>query len=415
LSYSSDNGVTWTSWGSDAIGYTTIDFADANSGWASTFQSSPTPTTGGIYKYTGVGLTGTVAPTAAFFAPPTACTTTTLVLTNVSTGSATPNYTWTSAPAGVVFSSSTAVSPTISFAGVNSYTITLLASNLSGTNSTSQVVNVVNCVSPTASFTSPTGTLCNKAAINFTNTSTGNPTPVYSWSVSPAANVTIAPTSFVTSPAISFSTPGIYSVTLLATNINGTSSITQTVNITSCIPNVGFTIPSTANTCTDTPFTATNTTTGNNGGINYLWTLAPTGTGATFNPGATTSFTLAISFSVAGTYTLSLNATNASGSAITSKTISVSACTGINETNILANNVKLFPNPTKDVITLSLPNQGIDYNVTITDILGSAIYSQKIAKNNSDVQINLANKAKGVYFITIEGNKQKATKKIIID
>ena len=48
LAYSTDDGATWTDWGSVGIQYLDIDFVDANTGWAGTFQSSGT---GGMYKY----------------------------------------------------------------------------------------------------------------------------------------------------------------------------------------------------------------------------------------------------------------------------------------------------------------------------------------------------------------------------
>ncbi len=415
LSYSTDGGVTWTLWGSNAIGYLTIDFADPTSGWVSTFQTATVGLTGGIYKYTGPSLAGSVAPTAAFFAPPTLCLSgpsATAALTNVSTGSATPNYTWTCSPAAV-FSSSTATSPTITFNGANTYTVTLLAANITGTNSTTQVVNVINCSSPSAAFSIPTTTLCNKVAVSFTNTTTGNPTPTYSWSTSPATNVTISPNSTATSPSITFSTAGVYSVTLLASNLGGTNQVTQVVTIANCAAISNFNIPALGQACgTLTPLTPTNTSTGN-GTLTYTWSVVPN-TGITFSPNSAAA-NPNINFTTAGIYTVNLIANNISGNTVSSQTVNIGICSGIANNSLLANNVSLYPNPTKDVVTLILPNNGVAYNVSITDILGSVIYTEKFEKNSNALQINLANKAKGVYFITIEGNKEKTTKKIIVE
>ena len=54
LSYSSDDGVTWTDWGSTGIQYLQIDFVDNATGWAGTFSAGNDNNVGGIYKYSGV-------------------------------------------------------------------------------------------------------------------------------------------------------------------------------------------------------------------------------------------------------------------------------------------------------------------------------------------------------------------------
>lgn len=56
LSYSMDNGVTWTDWGSMNIGYLTIDFVDNITAWAGSFSSQVVVGTEGIFKYNGLPL-----------------------------------------------------------------------------------------------------------------------------------------------------------------------------------------------------------------------------------------------------------------------------------------------------------------------------------------------------------------------
>lgn len=404
LSYSKDGGLTWVDFGSSNIAYLSVDFADAFSGWAATFQSAPA--TGGIYKYNGPTSIFTVAPTVCLSGPSA-----TVVPANWSLGNPTGSYTWSASSPNVAFSSPTATNPVITFTTNGTYTISLLSSNAFTTNSVSQVVNVIGCVSPAAVFSVPSGTLCNKAVVNFTNSSTGNPTPTYSWSTSPATNVTISPSSTATNAAITFSNPGTYSVTLIATNINGSVATTQTVNISNCAPNASFLLP--ANNCTFAAMTVTNSSSTSGGAMSYTWSVNAS-SGVTVSPNSVAA-SPTISFSNAGTYTITLLASNSSGNATSSQTVAVAAsCVGIHENSLLSENVKLYPNPTKDMVNVSLPHNGSEFSITVTDILGSVIYSQKNSKN-SDVQINLANKSKGVYFITIEGNKEKATKKIIVE
>ncbi len=56
LSYSGDQGLTWTDWGSFGIQYLKVDFANSTSGWAGTFSDPTTASIGGIYKYNGTLL-----------------------------------------------------------------------------------------------------------------------------------------------------------------------------------------------------------------------------------------------------------------------------------------------------------------------------------------------------------------------
>lgn len=54
ISYSSDQGTTWNTWGGSGIGYLTIGFANSSTGWAGTFSDASL--LGGVYKYSGSPL-----------------------------------------------------------------------------------------------------------------------------------------------------------------------------------------------------------------------------------------------------------------------------------------------------------------------------------------------------------------------
>lgn len=56
LSYSTDNGVTWTDWGSMNIGYLAIDFVNNTDAWVGTFSSQVVIGTEGLYKFSGMPL-----------------------------------------------------------------------------------------------------------------------------------------------------------------------------------------------------------------------------------------------------------------------------------------------------------------------------------------------------------------------
>jgi len=410
ISYSTDGGTTWIDWGSTGIQYLTVDFVDGSNGWSGSFSDQTNASLGGVWKYNGAALTSTVPPTSNFSIPSNLCLSgvdATVVPVNTSTGTGPLTYSWSSA-ANVAFATSTSSAPVITFTANGTYTITLAVTNSISTNVSSQVINVLTCASPSVSFSVPTGTLCNKVALNFTNTSTGSPAPTFSWSTSPAVSVTISPSSTASNAAISFSTPGIYSVTLWASNASGTAQVTQTVSIANCAPNVGFNMPS--QTCTNTAVTMTNTTTGT-GPITYSWSCVP-------SPGSISNVSAispTITFVNANTYTVTLKATNNSGSSTISQTISVTTCAGVSENSAFASNVQVYPNPANDQINVELPAGFSDnYTLTLTNILGKVILTEKVSHKDK-INIRLANVAQGVYFLTIDAKGQKATKKIVIE
>ncbi|MCX7729091.1 MAG: T9SS type A sorting domain-containing protein [Bacteroidia bacterium] len=55
ISYSTNHGTTWNSWGGSNVQYLAIDFVDNQNGWAGGFEDQ-VMTNGGIYKYSGSPL-----------------------------------------------------------------------------------------------------------------------------------------------------------------------------------------------------------------------------------------------------------------------------------------------------------------------------------------------------------------------
>lgn len=423
ISYSSDNGVTWNDWGGSGIQYLTLDFVNSTTGWAGSFSNNTDPTLEGIFKYTGSPISGTVTPTSVFTLPSYICGPNgTVTAANASTGSGVLSYSWTVSPSAV-FSSPTASAPSISFAGNGSYTITLTVTSNLGSNASSQIIDVLACTPPVPTFTM-VSSVCNNVPVIAANTSNIFPAASYSWSSSPSAGVTYpsSPTAF--NPTIKFATPGTYTVTVLASNISGTATATQTITVNDCTPVANFTLAEVAEGCAGSYTTETGTMMGvatatpswinPSSGHTLSWSIVPTTSVQSLNFG---QFARLLNFSIPNTYTVTLIVSNVSGTSTpVSKVITVNNCAavGISENNNNLIDLNIYPNPAHDLLNVTLPASSNEvYKIKLINVIGAVVYEEKTTKEN--VTISLVGKAKGVYFLTVEGNHQKATKKVVID
>lgn len=82
-----------------------------------------------------------------------------------------------------------------------------------------------------------------------------------------------------------------------------------------------------------------------------------------------------------------------------------------------ASSIKVYPNPTHDILTIDFNENSIDSNIkiTIVDVMGKAIEINKYESLNSTITINTSSLSKGVYFLKIEGSKFTANTKFIKD
>ncbi|MCK6649862.1 MAG: gliding motility-associated C-terminal domain-containing protein, partial [Bacteroidia bacterium] len=145
-------------------------------------------------------------------------------------GGTTPTYQWqvNGTNAGTNFATFT--SSTLNNGDVVTVIMTSNSPCASPTTATSNsaTVTVNACSQPTASFTANQTILCQPGCVNFTDLSTGNPTS-WSWSfpgASPSSSTAQNPTN------ICYSANGSYTVTLIATNADGSDTLTQTGYIT---------------------------------------------------------------------------------------------------------------------------------------------------------------------------------------
>ncbi|WP_299767617.1 T9SS type A sorting domain-containing protein [uncultured Dokdonia sp.] len=110
--------------------------------------------------------------------------------------------------------------------------------------------------------------------------------------------------------------------------------------------------------------------------------------------------------------TVTMTATDASGNtAICTFDITVLSSLGIDD-ETLNDAISIYPNPARDVITLTNTGNEPITQITIVDINGRVI--QSISNNSiSERQINISTYATGVYFVQIETATASAVKRII--
>ncbi len=300
--------VTFTNTSTNATSYE-WDFGDGSNA----YDEDPVHeyTDAGIYVVvlTATNLCGTstksftvnTAPTADFTASPTTgCAALVVVMDNMSSYNAV-SFTW-SFPGGAP-SASNQANPTVVYAIAGTYTITLTASNSSGSNTFTRTNYITVDAAPTANFTYTV----NGATATFTNTTVGNASS-YLWDFGDGGTSTLA------NPVHTYANPGSYNVVLTATNACGSSTKTKVVDIVaSAPPTASFS----ANPTTGCAPLTVNFTNSSTGATSYSWTF-PGG-----NPATSTETNPTVVYDIAGVYTVTLTASNANGSNTATETITV--------------------------------------------------------------------------------------------
>jgi PKD repeat protein len=207
------------------------------------------------------------------------------------------SYSWDFGDTGT----STANNPTHSYSMDGTYTVVLTAINACGTNTSTQTVTVVT--PPVANFTATGGFGCSPLTVVFNNTSSSNANS-FAWQF-PGGNPAF---STATNPTVVYSSPGVYSVNLTATNNAGSSNVTQTNFVTvETIPSPNFVASNNG--------ASFNFSNASAGATAYSWNFGDSQTSTLENPN---HYYLAD-----GTYTVVLTASNACGTATSTQTVTV--------------------------------------------------------------------------------------------
>ena len=170
----------------------------------------------------------TTIPLPLFIASPTSGTAPLEVsFTDESTGSPT-SWSWAFGDGNT----STLQNPTNTYVNDGTYTVSLTEENSLGTNTTTMTgYIVVGATTPVAAFTAAPTSGTAPLTVQFTDQSTGSPT-TWEWSFGDGS------AGSAQSPSHTYQTAGTYTVTLTATNSEGssTNSATQTITVDSAEP-----------------------------------------------------------------------------------------------------------------------------------------------------------------------------------
>lgn len=232
---------------------------------------------------------------------------------------------------------------------------------------------------PVAQFTANNTAVCAGQTVNFTDQSTNSPTS-WSWSFPGGTPAT----STAQNPTVTYSTPGVYNVTLTATNSNGSNSQTKTDYITvNAVPaaNAGSNGP----VCTTQSINLTTTAVT---GATYSWSgpasFASTQQNPT-RPNATTA--------MSGNYTV---------------TVTANGCSATSSVNVVVNTT-----PTAVSGSNSPVCSGQNINFTAQTVTGATYAwsgpSSFASTQQNPVRPNAAAAMAGTYTLTVTANGCSAT------
>jgi len=117
-----------------------------------------------------------------------------------------------------------------------------------------------------------------------------------------------------------------------------------------------------------------------------------------------------------GTYSVTLIVSDSSGCSdtiIKTNYITVQQSTGILNTEVSNNQIKIYPNPIKDFLFVEFENDKM-INIKIYNIFGILVYINKDFANINN-KIDLSVLPSGIYLLKFQTNNEVITKKIILD
>lgn len=138
---------------------------------------------------------------------------------------------------------------------------------------------------------------------------------------------------------------------------------------------------------------------------NYVWDFgdsSPTESG----PGPKTHL-----YTQQGEYNATVTLSNECDEIVITRLIAVGSLLGIDDLNELQKDLKVFPNPGKETVTIASNNSSIKMtNVEVYNLMGQKVYSSEIKSEKHKLDVSAF--SAGIYNVLINTNKGKVTKKL---
>lgn len=288
---------------------------------------------------------------------------------------------------------STAFSPSHTYAAPGTYTVCLIGTNVCGMGSDTTCQQVtVTCTDPVASFAANFANLF----ATFSDSSTGINVNGWLWDFGDGQ------TSTQQNPTHAYDTSGTYTVCLITSNQCGADTTCQTFNVVCALPTASF---NWSNNQTAASFTSTSSSTA--GGISsYAWTFGDGQTSTQQNPSHTYTFL--------GNYTVCLTVTDTCGSSQYCDTVNLIPVS--NTLNLTDHDVVVYPNPAAAEVNLRFDGKILaGTTVALLDMHGREIRKWYLENSNSrETSLNLSGIQSGSYLLILNSGTQMLRRKIMI-
>jgi hypothetical protein len=188
------------------------------------------------------------------------------------------------------------------------------------------------------------------------------------------------------------------SYTVIGSLANGCSnSVAVTVSINT-LPLINTGISKTT-ACKDEEFGLSAT-----GASSYLWT-------SNLSSNLLQGSNVTTALPTTGNAIYTVTGTDANGCVNTATiSLTINACTGLNNLSKSELNVSLYPNPTNGVLSIEFQQAG-NNSISISDVLGREVLNYNNV--NSQTQVNMSELVNGVYYVKLTSDKKSMIKKVI--
>jgi PKD repeat protein len=295
--------------------------------------------------------------------------------------------------------------PVVTYYDYGEFDVSLTVTNADGTNTEvkTNYVFVEQILPPEADFEADTTQILEGEEINFTDMSTNSP-ETWMWVFEGAD----PDTSWEQNPVnVEYADPGIYDVTLVASNLGGADTLVK-VDYISVDPGV---IPA-----SDFMASATQIMVGDTIDFTDLSIGDPTRWTWSFEggdpPNGFVQNPEGIVYNQEGAFDVQLKSQNAYGSHTVLKEdyILVGAVT-VSELN-RHKGVVVYPNPTSDIVKINFADEQSNVFIRIYNAEGKKVNSIKVTNPINQANINLQGFTPGLYFIQIESDNTIITRKV---